>query len=88
MAACGFEGRAPGVGDNSFTQALCEELIVSRTNPFDIITLHRGIITRLQAITPVLREKRTTPILTSMGKTNRAWIKLVSFISHPYKLIA
>jgi hypothetical protein len=62
IAACGFEGVAPEVGEHSFTNALIEVLILSASKgPFLISQLHRMVIQRLKNWEP-------SPIRDETGK--------------------
>lgn len=91
LAACGFGSEAPGVGKNSFSRALIEELIKSVLNPFTMSQLHYRIVNRLRTLVPGPRgEVRKTPILGILGEGGlpNPSIQLVSYSTYPVNLIA
>lgn len=68
IAACGFESRAPGVGEHSFTRSLIEELkYLSYRPPFSAALLHSKVLSRIKYFKPRFatggyREPRRTPV--------------------------
>lgn len=91
LAACGFSREAPGVGEHSFTWALCEELLKAHTHPISVAILHHRIENRLRSWIPDHRgEQREAPVLSLMGEGGvpNPSIELVSYAAYPINLIA
>ena len=86
IAACGFETTAPGVGNNSFTRSLIDELEYLSNRPaFSAAELHNKILSRIKSLKPkavdpktgMPIEKRKTPIhITLSNPLNRPSIQL------------
>lgn len=91
LVACGFGSEAAGVGENSFSRALIEELLKSVNIPFTMSQLHYRVLNRLRTLAPGLRgEQRKTPILGILGEGGKPslTIELVSYTTYPVNLIA
>lgn len=91
LAACGFGCDAPGVGEDSFSQALNEELLKAATKPFSVSELHHRILNNLRSVVPDhYGERRETPVLSILGEGGipSPSIRLVSYATHPVNLIA
>lgn len=78
IAACGFEARAPGVGQHSFTRSLIDELrYLHRTGPFSTSLLHNKVLSRVKYWRPRFspsarhRELRRTPIYIVISDETR-----------------
>ena len=66
IAACGSETSAPGVGENSFSRRLIEEIsYLKSSSPFSAALLHDKVLTRIKYENPsynTTHEQRRTPV--------------------------
>jgi len=94
IAACGFESRAPGVGEHSFTRSLIEELrYCSHGPPLSVAMLHNKVPSRIKYWKPRFgttgyHEHRKTPIyivLANEGMKRSIELAPIPYISVPVR---